>query len=181
MSFVEKQSLADGSRARSVRVWVPGRPRTKGSLKPMHKRGTNGARCRVWLTEDGDFSVPWKKRMIDWIRASCVCERYAGAVEVHAFFRFEREDGQDTPWPTGHQYGDEDKLRRNLLDALTQSALLADDALVVGGQTWKRFCRPIADDAGGGFEEPGVSFVVLPAREQSALTLAERWALGDVA
>lgn len=180
MSLVEKQSLADGSRARGVRVWVPGRARTKGSLKPMHKRGTNGARCKVWLTENGDFSVPWKKAIIAAVREACVCERYSGAVEVHAFFRFEREDGVDTlssgvpaDWPTGHQYGDEDKLRRNLLDALTQSALLADDALVVGGQTWKRFC---AQD-----EEPGVSFVVLPAREQSALTLAERWALGDVA
>jgi Holliday junction resolvase RusA-like endonuclease len=171
----KRQTLAGDS---GVRVWVPGRSRTKGSLKPVHQRGMAGKPCKVWLREDGEYSEGWKRRMIDWIRAACECRQYAGPVEVHAFFRFEpsaegpglTRDQVDTPWPTGRQYGDEDKLRRNLLDALTQSALLADDSLVVGGQTWKRFCRE--------GEEAGVMFVVLPARTESALTLAERWVLG---
>lgn len=163
------QTLAESS---GVRLWIPGRSRTKGSLRPVHQRGRGGAPCKVWLTEDGEFSVAWKKIMVASIRAQAECARHDGAVEVHAFFRFEREgiaapegEGDELDWPTGRQYGDEDKLRRNLLDALTQSALLADDSQVVGGQNWKRFCRPIPDDAGGGFENPGVLVYVMPARD----------------
>lgn len=168
--------LSDTSDTIGVRVWVPGRPRTKGSLKAVHQRGTAGRPCKVWLTEDGEFSKAWKLTMMQAIREQVVCERYAGAVEVHAFFRFERERGAgltrdevDAVWPTGRQYGDEDKLRRNLLDALTQSALLADDSLVVGGQTWKRFCRPILD----GQEAPGVLIVVGPARSYLEMGVIE--------
>lgn len=130
------QSLAgDGG----VRVWCPGRPRTKGSMKPAHQRGHGGRPCKVWLREDGEFSVAWKKAMIAAVRAQAVCDRWPGAVIVDTTFLFDREGGDDTHWPTGHGYGDVDKLQRNVLDALTQSALLADDALVVGGRSIKRF------------------------------------------
>lgn len=159
------------SESAGVRVWCPGRARTKGSLKPTHLR-LGGGRCRVGLREDGEHSVPWKNAMITAVRRVCDVQRYAGPVEVHAFFRFERE-GADGTWPVGRQYGDEDKLRRNLLDALTQSGLLADDSQVIGGQTWKRFVRPIPD----GVETPGVEFVVLPARGLASLGLLERVAL----
>lgn len=160
------------SAERGVRVWAPGRPRTKGSLKPTHAK-LGGGRCRVGLREDGEYSVPWKNTMIAAIRRSCEVHRWPGPVEVNAVFRFERETqnadlqgqgGPADPWPTGHQYGDEDKLRRNLLDALTQSGLILDDALVVGGQNWKRFVRPDQ------LEVPGVTFVVMPA---DAATLPE--------
>lgn len=148
------QRLNEGS---GVLVWTPGRPRTKGSLIPRHLAGRAGKRCKVWLTEDGEHSAAWKDAMVRAIRAACVCERYAGPVEVHAFFRFEREGPEMDIWPIGRQYGDEDKLRRNLLDALTQSALLADDSLVVGGQTWKRF---VAEGEAPG---AGVTFIVAPS------------------
>lgn len=145
-------------------MWCPGRPRTKGSLKPTHARLAAG-RCKVGLREDGEYSVPWKNAMINAIRRQCEVQRWPGPVEVHAFFRFEREVsvegvgviGEDAlTWPVGRQYGDEDKLRRNLLDALTQSGLILDDSLVVGGLPWKRLVRD--------GEAPGVEFVVMPAR-----------------
>lgn len=171
-------------------MWVPGRPRTKGSLKPTHVRLGRG-QCKVGLREDGEYSVPWKRQMIHCIRRRCLVTAWPGAVEVHAFFRFEREGAKppgrfpdgcpecggvgghpaECPhsgleaWPTGRQYGDEDKLRRNLLDALTQSGLLADDSLVVGGPTWKRFVKP--------GEVAGVEFVVLPARSVEQAYLVE--------
>jgi hypothetical protein len=61
-------------------------------------------------------------------------------------------------------------LRRNLLDALTQSGLLADDSQVVGGQTWKRFVWP--------GEDAGVEFVVVAGRTPDQMHLAEQVTLG---
>lgn len=133
----------NGSR---VRVDASGRPRTKGSLKPVHIKAGPG-RCRVSLTEDGKFSEPWKKAMIRAVQNQCVANRYAGAVVVDCFFRFDRLclPDEDLNWPTreggewGH--GDEDKLRRNVLDALTQAGLILDDSLSIGGMNFKRWTR----------------------------------------
>lgn len=142
---VGKQVLgADGSR---VRVEAFGRPRTKGSLAPVHTKLGPG-RCKVALTEDGKYSVPWKRAMIKAVRAQCAVERYAGPVVVDCFFRFDRLCSTDPAldWPTreggefGH--GDEDKLRRNVLDALVQAGLILDDSLSIGGQNYKRWSRP---------------------------------------
>ncbi len=151
------------------RVFIPGRARTKGSLKPAHQRGTAGRPCRVWLREDHDESKPWMRDMI----AALKRDRAAGPlaesgpcaepVEIHLFFRFERTPAagggyvpsHQTPWPTSMDIGDEDKLRRNVLDALTQSSVLADDRLSVGGMTYKRWC-----EAG---EQPGVTVVTMTA------------------
>lgn len=161
------------SKGTGVQVFVPGRPRTKGSLKPVHIRSGAG-RCRVSLTESGEYAIAWKKTMIKAIRAACACERWPGPVRVDTFFRFERltlaetagesllKSGEDAwPWPTRetgeYAHGDEDKLRRNALDALTQSGLIFDDALVIGGQNWKRYCR--LDTT----EPAGVLIVVTPA------------------
>lgn len=130
----EKQALGPG------RVWieVTGRPRTKGSLIPTHRKVGPGA-CKVGLREDGEYSVAWKNTMINAVRRQCAIARYAGPVVVDTFFRFEREGDSEDLWPTGRQYGDEDKLRRNALDALTQGGLILDDSLVIGGRTFKRF------------------------------------------
>lgn len=140
-------SLAALDRVSGVRVWVAGRPRTKGSLKPHHVV-LGGGRCKVSLTESGEYAVAWKKTMIAGIRARCVCSRWPGPVRVDTTFIFERLckpdfDEELWPWPTreggpfGH--GDEDKLRRNALDALTQSGLIKDDSQVVGGMNMKRW------------------------------------------
>lgn len=165
-----------------VRVFVPGRPRTKGSMKPVHIKMGPG-RCRVSLTESGEHSIAWKKTMIKALCAECLCAAWPGAVVVDTFFRFEASAGQERKrtslltsaealgaelspgtsdlWPVersgAYAHGDEDKLRRNVLDALTQSGLIADDCLVVDGRSPKRFTRP--------GEEQGVVIVVRPARD----------------
>jgi Holliday junction resolvase RusA-like endonuclease len=138
----------------------------------MHIR-LGGGRCKVGLREDGEYSVPWKNAMIKAIRAQVreLCVRWPDPVEVHAFFRFRCEsaeymDFEENPWPIGRQYGDEDKLRRNLLDALTQSALLADDSQVIGGVNFKRWTQD--------GEDPGVEIVVTPPRPLSVALAAER-------
>jgi Holliday junction resolvase RusA-like endonuclease len=174
-----------------ARLFVAGRPRTKGSLKPIHIRGGKGRPCRVSLTEDHEQAAVWKRAMIQAIGNMRVgklelAEPYSGPVEVHAFWRFEREletgakrrsdrqvwPSHDTEWPTAMDIGDEDKLRRNLLDALTQSGLLADDRLVVGGMNYKRWCLPE--------EKPGVEFVVRVAPEPMTLVALERSILDGV-
>jgi len=127
-----------------VRVNVHGRPRTKGSLEPVHVKLGQG-RCRVSLTESGEYSVPWKKTMISGIKSVCVVDRFRDPVIVDMFARFDRQclADDDLTWPTRrtgiHAHGDEDKLRRNVLDALEQSGLIRDDALVVGGLSVKRW------------------------------------------
>jgi Holliday junction resolvase RusA-like endonuclease len=163
-----------------VRLFVPGRPRTKGSMKPVHIKMGPG-RCRVSLTESGEHSIAWKTTMIKAIRSSCLCTAWPGAVVVDTFFRFDASAGQERKrtslltsaetlgaelspgtsdlWPVesagAYAHGDEDKLRRNVLDALTQSGLIADDCLVVGGSTLKRFTTS--------GEEQGVVIDVRPA------------------
>ncbi len=171
-----------------AKLFVPGRPRTKGSLKPMHVRGSGGRPCKVGLTEDHALSTPWKNTMIKAIRKARVVapmtsalpnEPYTDAVEVHAFYLFERQlsvakrgagvgaiiPSHLTPWPTDDKIGDEDKLRRNVLDALTQSGLIVDDRLVIGGMNYKRWCEP--------GEQSGVLIVVQPAPDVAQIMMLE--------
>lgn len=150
------QDLASGVVGR---FFVPGRPRTKGSLKPIHVKSGPG-RCRVSLVEDHKLSEPWKLEMIRAIHAQCEVTMmpprrvktpegwrmvvdptrgYSGPVEVRCAFYFEREQSVNgglkpssaTDWPIVISWGDLDKLQRNLLDALQQSGLIADDSQVV--------------------------------------------------
>lgn len=168
-----------------VTIFVAGRPRTKGSMLPERAAGN-----RVHMKESGVYSVAWKRTMILGIWEQCGItplrrkgkiygfdpEPYAGAVYVDGLFLFARErsvavtaeDGQvweshDTPFPTAGDIGDEDKLRRNLLDALTQSGLIKDDRFVVGpraGGAWngKRWI-----DADETFDRAGVTIGVYAA------------------
>lgn len=155
-----------------VRIEAIGRPRTKGSLKPIHTKLGNG-RCKVVLTESGEYSAAWKREVIRAIRAQCEVTRYAAAVVVDRSFRFERlcVPDETLPWPTRVSgewaHGDSDKLSRLVLDSLTQSGLLADDSNVVGGVEGKRWCRP--------GEPAGVIVKVRPATpaDLAALLLAE--------
>jgi hypothetical protein len=148
MNEADRQALG----LTSVRIDVAGRPRTKGSLVPVHQRASAGT-CRVSLKESGEYSVAWKHEMVRAIRGACRVERFPGEVVVDTFFRFEKLclPDQDMAWPTRvsgeFAHGDEDKLRRNVLDALTQSGLILDDSNVVGGQCWKRWA--MADESAG--------------------------------
>lgn len=118
-------------------VFVPGRPRPKGSMKCT---GGNGRAHH--MEEDNPDSKPWRAQMarllvLDRDRRTmplALAPYYAEVdVSIVAFF----PEGGPTP-------GDVDKLARNVLDALQDSvagspAVLADDAQVVGlfsERTW---------------------------------------------
>jgi hypothetical protein len=144
-----------------ARLFVVGRARTKGSLEPTITRMRGKLKIAM---HDTPQSKAWKLRMVKALREALGitvarvdgelqrvdAEPYGGAVEVHAFFRFERSPAvaggvwpsHDTEWPTADDIGDEDKLRRNVLDALTQAGVIKDDAYSIGGVTLKRWCKP---------------------------------------
>lgn len=139
-----------------ARCFVPGRARTKGHLTPQGNRG--GAKDRPLL-------LAWMRTLNRSIQDQCGVklarvagkvirvdggQPYVGPVEVHCFFRFERErnaagvahESHDTPWPTVIHIGDEDTLRRAVLDALVKAGVLADDRWSIGGMNYKRWCTP---------------------------------------
>jgi hypothetical protein len=125
-------------------VWVPGRPRPKGSLK------CRGGASHT-MEEDNPESKPWRIKMAGALRAdrdrrvgaplsAFAVGPHAGAVDVSVFAFFDasgpvaellgaplrKEDG-----------GDVDKIARNVLDALQDGnerspAVLGDDSLVIG-------------------------------------------------
>lgn len=152
-----------------LRLFVPGRARTKGHMIAMHIPGRGGAKCKVWL-KDRDETKAWmvhlkrhilgaRPRGVDWAGP------YGGPVELHTFFRFERTlavangvelmnaiPSHNTEWPTAHDIGDYDTLLRAVPDALTQAHVIADDDLVMGGMNYKRWCLP--------GERPGVLIVL---------------------
>jgi Holliday junction resolvase RusA-like endonuclease len=89
-----------------------------------------------------------------------ILANWRGPVEVKATFVFARTmsagggpiPSHDTPYPTDIHLGDVDKLTRNLLDALTDSHVIADDSYVVTITCHKRWAGP--------GEEPGVIVAV---------------------
>lgn len=176
-----------------ARVFVAGRPRTKGHLQTHHQRGSGGRPCKFWETEREELKA-WMRtlgrsiqtqlgitigRVDGAVRRVDGGEPYAGPVEVQAFFRFERqlstaadaEPGEvigshQTPWPTAIDLGDEDTLRRAINDALVKNGVIRDDSLVVGtGNNWKRWCGP--------GEQAGVLIVVREAPDLTRVLSAE--------
>lgn len=169
-----------------ARLFVAGRPRTKGHMQPVHRRGTAGRPCTFGGAKDRPLLQAWMRTLGRSIQGQLGirltrsadsgparvqrvdAEPYAGPVEVHCFFRFDRvESGREAAeagelwpshaveWPTTIGIGDEDTLRRAVLDALVKSGVIKDDSLSVGGMNYKRWC-----EAG---EEQGVLIVVRPA------------------
>lgn len=171
-----------------ARVFLAGRPRTKGHIQPVHVRGTAGRPCRFGGGKDRPLTQEWMKTMGQELQRQLRialqrtaqgvvrldAEPYAGPVEVHCFFRFDRvlsereaaETGEtwpshDVPWPTAISIGDEDTLRRAVLDALVKNGVIKDDSLSVGGMNYKRWCEP--------GERAGVLVIVLPIRSDAGM------------
>lgn len=138
---------------------VDGRPRTKGSLKPITPRGQ-----RTRLVEDHPHSKPWRMKIVRTLRerlphlADPKHLPHAGPVEVVVTFWFAQEGptGKALAYPTvnagAYANGDLDKLERNLNDALEDAGVIENDCQVVRHVSGKRW-------ATGGVA-PGVDVVV---------------------
>ncbi len=179
-----------------ARLFVAGRPRTKGHMQPTHVRGTGGRPCHFGTAKDRPLTQTWMrilnreiqrqlgivlgKSAIDGrVRRVDGGQPAAEAVEIHAFFRFEREQSMaeaaeegtvwpshDLPWPTAISIGDEDTLRRAVLDALVKAGVIKDDSLSIGGMNYKRWCEP--------GEQAGVLIVVQKAPSPQYVLQVER-------
>src|SRR5690348_9841901 len=130
-----------------IDVWVPGRPRTKGSLGG----GRSGAgavaladspQSKAWRAQvanvvgreisdpvmlDGEPVVK-RGRAVRRVRAGW--PREGVPVVVSCQFHYVRVG--ETEMPIGRQWGDLDKLLRNVFDALQDAKVYKDDAQVVG-------------------------------------------------
>jgi hypothetical protein len=96
-------------------VWVPGAPKTKGSLDMV---------TRKYARENVDGSVQWRclvaERARAWREAHGFTEPALLPVWVYASFWLPSPRGQlDTLAGTHKNAGDVDKLARNVLDALS--------------------------------------------------------------
>lgn len=134
-----------------IDVWVAGRARTKGSLRPVHNLGTG----RVRLIEEVKESGPWRRAISNAVVREIAMPdagkgRYRlregfpwdGPVSVAVHCRFPRENGDTADHPIDIRYGDSDKLLRNVLDALTDAKLYADDRQVTMVSLRKAFVCP---------------------------------------
>lgn len=169
---------------------IGGRPRTKGSMKPMC---TRDAKHTVHLKEQVTDSPKWRRMVARGLREAQIEQhgrllKHGGPVEVRLVFFMPREESvsggpipsHDTEWPIAITVGDIDKLTRNVLDAMLTpaagtsrgelpkyGALLADDSQVVLLSVGK-FWVPEGCD-------PGVQILVLhvtdPVAEREAMKL----------
>lgn len=134
-------------------VTIPGRPKPKGSLKCVGRRGK---RAHV-LLEDNSGSAPWRAEVVSWIKRAGVTAAAKGQpLAAEVTFTVPRPTGHygtgrnahtvkaSAPaYPTSHSTGDVDKLVRLILDALQDAELIPDDSAVVELTTRKRY--PAAD------------------------------------
>lgn len=131
-----------------IRIVIDGTAKTKGSLKSFG---------RGRMVEDVIGSKAWRQT-VAW---GCRSQYRGPALNIAAQVVFEirvtppkRAPKTRITWPSTRSSGDVDKLARNLLDALVDGGVLADDARVVDLHGRKRHCRP--------GEKPGAVILVRP-------------------
>lgn len=122
-----------------VMAWVPGAPKTKGSLAV--RNGKTGA-----LRESVAGSTRWRQLMAKaFVTARQQAEPWAGPAGVTAYFYLPRDD------PATTRAGDIDKLTRNVLDALEDARIWADDVQCVTLDVRKLGARLSPRDGPGAF------------------------------
>lgn len=121
--------------------WVPGRPKTKGSLSVV-----NGRRG---IASDTPASKRWRQLMA-YAAAGLIKAPIEGPVTVVAVFHLPVHPVSGHAW--AGRVGDLDKLARNLLDALTDAGVYGDDVQVT---------RLLVDKVEAGERGPGVDLRVL--------------------
>jgi Holliday junction resolvase RusA-like endonuclease len=127
-----------------LELFVPGHARTKGSMKHLG----NGH-----MVEQVKGSTAWRRLVAETIARDVFDQRstadgvhrlwrpYPHAVAVGLYFTFAPQSGrkQPPPYPILRQYGDLDKLIRNVGDALIDGGLLVDDSQIIDVIARKRW------------------------------------------
>jgi Holliday junction resolvase RusA-like endonuclease len=106
-----------------VRIWVPGRPRTKGHLKPVGARGRKAV-----LRETNPDSGRWRQNVAEAARQQLAGRpAWHGGVVVRHTAHFVNNSGDATEF----ELGDLDTLERNVGDALKDAGVYSDDSKVI--------------------------------------------------
>lgn len=135
-----------------LNFWVPGHPKTKGSLQPRAKRCHCCPACKGYVGKpqlrDSVASHRWRQ-LVTYQAEQAIKAVYPPArqllfpiaadvpVGVHLDFFLEVASAIQ------HGAGDSDKLERNVLDALKDAGVYADDVQVVPLSSNKSIADPL--------------------------------------
>lgn len=140
---------------RKIELFVPGTPRTQGSLVPFWHAGLQ--MCKVKPEHEPELEA-WRKLIAAYGRQRWAGEPTANPVQLDTVFYFGRVKltaagprNLKGVYPTNRMVGDTDKFRRAVQDALT-GVLYVDDSQVCKGWEEKRFVA--------GVEREGVLIVM---------------------
>jgi Holliday junction resolvase RusA-like endonuclease len=103
--------------------WIPGKPTPQGSKKAFVING------RAVLVDASGGNKAWRKIVTETLKAHKDYIQYAGPVKVSLAFYMEKPKSNRTEQMA--QMPDVDKLCRSVLDGLTDSLMIEDDARVV--------------------------------------------------
>ena len=107
----------------SFTIYVPGKASPQGSKKAFVISG------RAVLVDASGGNKAWRKLVTDAIKAHEQYIQFQGAVNVSLTFYMEKSRSNKTTLMT--QKPDIDKLARSVLDAMTDSMVIEDDARVI--------------------------------------------------
>jgi hypothetical protein len=127
-----------------LRVWVPGRARTKGSLEPFGRRANGSVKLRESVTGSSDWRATMAEAVLRQLGARfepggpvCAWEALDEPVRVVLWVKLPRgRTRARAVAPDQLRDGDLDKYQRNAGDALVDAQVLADDSRIV--EWWAR-------------------------------------------
>jgi Holliday junction resolvase RusA-like endonuclease len=123
-------------------IWISGKATPQGSKKAFVINN------RAVLVDASGGNKEWRKKVTDAVKAHEQYIRYKGAVNVSLVFYMERAKSNKTGFMM--QKPDVDKLCRSVLDALSDSEIIEDDARVVTLTARKEWAE----------EQPGVLITI---------------------
>ena len=129
----------------TIRIAVLGKPAPKGSMK-SYGRGR--------MVDSLKSTKPWGAEIvIEAARARDLAgwEMLLGAVTVECVAITPRPKSVKREFPIKRSAGDIDKLARNLLDALVNAHIMADDSQVIDLRMLKLYPRSASEVDGGMF------------------------------
>lgn len=149
--------MDEGVGALPLRAWIPGRARTKGSMRVRGYR-PNGTAI---LAEQVKGSKGWREQFAGTLLRQLGAQPspggpvlahppYVGPVAVRLCVWLDRPasgPGVTSEWPDRLRDGDLDKYQRNIGDALTDVQVIADDGQIVHWSAWKMWA-PSAEQVG---------------------------------
>lgn len=138
-------------------VWVPGRPRTKGSLSPQQRHDAAGrlvTRRTAGGRELADVRLADTPESKAWRATVARAARAAAAEQGWQMIERGPVAGSLVAWvpyddPTTPHAGDQDKHLRQLYDALTDAGIWHDDRQAVG---WYVTKQTALDRSGPGYQ-----------------------------